>query len=49
MGITLLPGLVIGFVFASSGRRFIPDHVARSAMITIAAISAIVLIVRSVV
>ncbi len=49
MGITLLPGLVIGFVFASSGRRFIPDHVARNAMITIAAISAIVLIVRSVV
>lgn len=47
-GLALLPGLVAGFAIAMSGRRFIPDRVARSAMLAIAAFSAVTLIVKSV-
>jgi hypothetical protein len=46
-GLALLPGLTVGFVLASTGRRFISDHVARNAMLVIAATSAIILIGRS--
>lgn len=48
-GLTLLPGLVVGFVAASTGRRFVSDRVARNSMLIIAAISATVLIARSIV
>lgn len=47
-GLALVPGLVVGFVLASTGRRFISDSVARNAMLWIAAISAITLIGKSV-
>jgi uncharacterized membrane protein YfcA len=47
-GLALLPGLTIGFVVASTGRRFISEAVARNAMLAIAAISAVILIARSV-
>lgn len=47
-GLALLPGLAVGFVLASTGRRFISDRAARTAMLGIAAVSAIILIGRSV-
>lgn len=47
-GLALVPGLAVGFVLASTGRRFISDSVARNAMLWIAAISAITLIGKSV-
>jgi uncharacterized membrane protein YfcA len=47
-GLALVPGLAVGFAVAISGRRFISDGIARKAMLAIAAISAVVLIVRSV-
>lgn len=47
-GLALLPGLAVGYVLASTGRRFISDRVAHNAMLAIAAISAIILIGRSV-
>jgi len=46
-GLTLLPGLAIGFTVAHTGRRFVSDGVARNAMLAIAAISAIILIGKS--
>ena len=46
-GLVLLPGLGVGFVLARTGRRFISDGVARNSMLAIAAISAIILIGRS--
>ncbi len=47
-GLALVPGLAVGFVLASTGRRFISDRVARNGMLWIAAISAITLIGKSV-
>jgi uncharacterized membrane protein YfcA len=47
-GLALVPGLAVGFAVAISGRRFISDGIARKAMLAVAAISAVVLIVRSV-
>jgi hypothetical protein len=47
-GLALVPGIAVGFAVAISGRRFISDGIARKAMLAIAAISAVVLIVRSV-
>jgi len=46
-GLTLLPGLAVGFTLAHTGRRFVSDGVARNAMLAIAAISAILLIGKS--
>jgi hypothetical protein len=48
-GLALLPGIAVGFGVAISGRRFISDGAARTAMLIIAAVSAVALIVRSVV
>lgn len=48
-GLTLLPGLALGFGFAQTGRRYISDRVARNAMLWIAAVSALILIGRSLV
>jgi len=47
-GLALLPGLAVGYVLANTGRRFISGRVAHNAMLAIAAISAIILIGRSV-
>jgi len=47
-GLALLPGLAVGFLVASTGRRYISDRVARGAMLGIAAVSAVVLIGRSI-
>jgi len=47
-GLALVPWIAVGFAVAISGRRFIPDGIARRAMLAIAAISAVILIVRSV-
>jgi uncharacterized membrane protein YfcA len=47
-GLALVPGIAVGFAVAISGRRFISDGLARKAMLAIAAISAVILIVRSV-
>ena len=47
-GLSLVPGIVIGFGVALSGRRFISDSAARSAMLVIAATSSVILILRSV-
>jgi len=47
-GLSLVPGLAVGFALAVSGRRFIANSVARNAMLAIAAISAITLIAKSV-
>ena len=47
-GLVLLPGLGVGFVLARTGRRFVSDAVARNSMLAIAAISAVILIGRSV-
>lgn len=48
MGLSLVPGIAVGFGMAATGRRLIPEAVARAGMLVIAAVSAIVLIVRSV-
>ena len=47
-GLSLLPGLAVGFLLARSGRQFISDGAARYGMLGIAAVSAIVLIFRSI-
>jgi uncharacterized membrane protein YfcA len=47
-GLALVPGIAVGFAVAISGRRFISDGNARKAMLAIAAISAVILILRSV-
>ena len=47
-GLALVPGLAVGFVLASTGRRFISDRMAHNAMLAIAAISALILIGKSV-
>jgi uncharacterized membrane protein YfcA len=47
-GLGLVPGIAVGFVVAISGRRFISDGAAHTAMLAIAAISAVILIARSI-
>lgn len=47
-GLFLLPGLLIGFVIGKRVRHHIPPLLARTVMLSIASISAVVLLVRSV-
>jgi hypothetical protein len=47
LGVSLIPGVALGFVIASRWRRFISDSVAKTGMLSIAAISSVVLIARS--
>ncbi len=48
LGLSLTPGTAIGFFVARRFQRFVPQHGARVAMLTIATASALLLLVRSV-